>query len=459
MSFILKVTVFIIVFTRAYGVSPLDVVSSSLKHFPKVIESVQKLEEKKNLTKEARGAFDTKLKGEISSRMEGYYSGDAYKTSIEKPFPFLGSKIYGGRRQGFGEFPVYENHFETLNRGETFAGISVSLLRNSLIDMNRYNLRYRKEDEAQADLSLKMVKVNVQTMALKAYWTWLIKGQEFKVYKNILELAQVRAKQIARRIKSGDLAKIYQSENNQYIRKREAQVTQNQLEFQEATFYLSLFYRNSKGTPISLSQKNLPLLKEKQLKTIKTHQPVFDEALARNLNMQILDSREKQANLDMSLGKNEILPRIDVNLEWSRDQGIGPSQLSRDENKIMFNLEIPLQFRKGLGKRKAAKQKINQLKIRKQWTKERLLVKVKSLIVKLNALAKIYDLTLDQVKLAQRLSKAEYRKFSQGASDLILVNIREENLAEAQIKNLSSLLKYHFIDAEVQDIRVNLITQ
>ena len=47
----------------------------------------------------------------------------------------------------------------------------------------------------------------------------------------------------------------------------------------------------------------------------------------------------------------------------------------------------------------------------------------------------------------------------QGASDLILVNIREENLAEAQIRNLSSLLKYHFIDAEVKGIRVSLIIQ
>ena len=84
---------------------------------------------------------------------------------------------------------------------------------------------------------------------------------------------------------------------------------------------------------------------------------------------------------------------------------------------------------------------------------------VESFIIKLNTLSEIFTATKTQVKLADKLAKAERRKFTQGASDLILVNLREENFAEAKLKNLSTYLKYMFVDAEIKDLEVRFLSE
>jgi outer membrane protein TolC len=440
------------------AVTPEDVVRSSIKHFPQVIESIQELEQRRNEVDEARGAFDGKFKGEMDSRTTGYYNGDHYKASVEKPFPFFNSRIYGGQRQGFDSFPSYEGKYDTLSGGELFVGASVSLLRNSLIDFNRYNLRFRQQDQIQAEQRLNFMKMNVQTMALKSYWTWFVKGHELRVYKEILALALARGKQIKQRIKAGDLARIYETENNQYIRKREAQLKKSQMEFLEASYYLSLFYRNEEGKPRPiLTSKDLPKPMNERLATIPDYKPVYEAALRLNPELQILSSKAEQAELDIRMGRNELLPKVDVNFEWNQDQGVGASTLQQDENRILLNVEIPFQYRKGLGKMRAGKAKLAQVKTKEQFTKEKLKTSIQALVVKLNATSEIFSLTLDQVKLAETLAKAERRKFSQGASDLILVNIREESFAEAQVKNLSTLLKYEFVNSEVLGAQMNLL--
>ena len=442
----------------AYGLTAEDVTSSSMQHFPQIIEAVQRLEEAEQDTRAAEGAFDAKLKGETDSRTEGYYSGDAYKVSVEKPIPYFGSRIYGGKRQSYGTFPSYEGKQVTLDDGEFFAGASVSLLRNSLIDSNRYNIRLRRQDQLQANKRLRLMQINVQTMALKAYWTWLIKGRELEVYKNILNLANTRATQISKRIKAGDLARIYKVENDQYIRKRESQVIQSQIEFQQACFYLGLFYRDKQGRPQKLTTVDLPKFRQSKLAKIANTDAIYSRSLQENLDLQIMSSQMEQAELKIRMGRNEILPRVDVNFEWNQDQAPGPNPAVQNENRIMLNVEIPIEYNKGIGKKRAGEAKLNQLKTKSSWIKDKLSAEVRALVLKLNSFANMFELTTDQVTFADRLAKAERRKFSQGASDLILVNIREENMAQAQIKNLNTLLKYQFVDADIKNVKVQFVT-
>ncbi|MEO0336551.1 MAG: TolC family protein, partial [Pseudomonadota bacterium] len=438
----LIIAVFYLAPMSSWALTQEEVVSSSLKHFPQVIQSMQSLEQATQEARAARGAFDGKIKFDADARTEGYYDGDAYKATIEKPIPFFNSKIYGGKRQSYGDFPVYEGKSVTLDNGELFAGASVSLLRNAMIDENRYEIRNRDQLEIQAKEKLRMSQIEVQTAALKAYWTWFIKGQELRVFEDILGLAQKRARQIARRIKAGDLARIYETENNQYIRKREAQLNQSQIDFQKASYYLSLFYRDKDGRPIVMNKESVPMLKNKTLQPGINQSQVFDRALGENIDLKILDSQRQQAQLDVRLGTNEILPKVDVNFEWSQDQTATAQPVLQEENRIMLKLEVPFQYRKGLGKRNAGKAKLEQIKTKTQWVKEKLSVSVNTMVMQLAAMADIYRLTLDQVNLSKKLAKAERRKFSQGASDLILVNIREENMADAQIKNAVLLLAF-----------------
>ncbi len=440
-----------------FAITPEEVVASSLNHFPKVIQSIKQLEIEENKTMEKRGAFDGSIQGKMSARTEGYYEGDYYELKAEKPIPYFNTKIFGGKRQGFDDFPVYEAEYETLNEGELFAGFSVSLLRNSLIDMNRFNLYYQQENRTQAKIDVKDVKINVQTMALKAYWTWFVKGQQLSVHQGILKLAAERMGNFKKRVKLGDLPAIYLTENNQYLLARKAKVIETSLEFQKASFYLSLFYRNEKGVPKVPDLEDLPSLEKIDLSASGITNDLYKRAVENNLDLKKLRSQEKQAELEVRMGNNDLIPELDLSYEWRQDQGVGPERLRPEENKVLLSLEIPFQFRKGLGQKRAAKAKIEQIKTKKNWQIDQLNTKVASLKTEIEAYSSIYQTTKQQVEMADKLADAERRKFSQGASDLILVNIREINYAEAQVKNLMSLLKYEFASADLKKQLVEFI--
>lgn len=445
--------------STSFGLSPKEVVDSSLKNYPLVIQSILDLTIAQGELTSSKGAFDTKIIGEADSRTAGFYDGDYYKGKVEKNFGFSNLKLYGGLRQSFGIFPDYEGKMETLNEGEAFLGVSLSLLRDSLIDVNRFNLGQQKLALKQSEIELEKTKILVQTMALNAYWTWYVKGHELSVYKGILKLARDRAKQIKRRVKLGDLARIYATENNQYIRKREAQVIKGKLDFDKAGFYLALFYRDSEGKPIPVRKGLLPPLVKMKPDNISDFGSFFSKALSRSLELKNLDYDVERAKINLRLGKNLMLPKLDLNLEWNQDQGNGSSNmrsssLMGDENRITLSLQIPLENRKARGKLRVAKAKLDSLSSKRQLVTEKMKAEIQSLWNQLEAFRNIYGVTYDQISLARKLAKAEVRKFSQGASDLILVNLREENLAETQIKNLETLLKYRFIEADVRRLQV-----
>ncbi|MEM7646172.1 MAG: TolC family protein, partial [Pseudomonadota bacterium] len=171
------------------SLSPEVVVRSSQKHYPQVIQAVLEVESLENKTRAARGVFDAKIKGDVDSRTQGPFDGDLYKGQIVKPIPYFNTEIYAGFRQSYDEFPDYEGKSVTGDEGETFAGISISLLRNSLIDGNRGNVQKIQQDTVQAELALNQTKIEIQTLALRAYWYWYFSGHALRVYKNILELA------------------------------------------------------------------------------------------------------------------------------------------------------------------------------------------------------------------------------------------------------------------------------
>lgn len=448
---------FLISLNSLMALTPQEVVQSSLTHYPQVIESLLEKEQALQEERGYRGAFDATIKTDVDARTQGYYDGDAYKTQIEKSFPALNSKLYGGFRNSYGQFPVYEGKLETLTGGETFAGISLSLLRNSLIDIKRYKVRKQEQVVVQREEELRQIKMDVQSLSLQSYWNWVVRGNELRVYREILDLALKRNGQIKKRIKAGDLARIYQSENDQYIRKRQAQVKKSEILFRQAELTLSLFYRDAQGEMRLPPAQELPKMNGEALTAAVKTQNLYQRAIRANPKLKILQAKEKQADLDIAIGRNELLPRVDVNFEWNQDQGTGPSDLMQDENRIMLKFEVPIEYNRGLGQKRAGEAKKKQMQTRTRLVSDQLRAKVEALIYKLNNSADVYRLTIDQVQLAKKLAKAELRKFSQGASDLILVNIREEALGESQIQNLQALLKYHFAETEIRGLAMEFV--
>ena len=102
----------------SYALQPQEIVASSFKHAPQVLEALQKALEQENKVLESSGAFDAKIKSKANARTDGFYTGDIYRAQVEKDMPFANSSVYGGGRQSFGTFPSYEGKFETQDAGD-----------------------------------------------------------------------------------------------------------------------------------------------------------------------------------------------------------------------------------------------------------------------------------------------------------------------------------------------------
>jgi outer membrane protein TolC len=455
--------------SRADLLTEKAVLNSALKHHPLVIESLRTLDTENNLLKASRGAFDAKVKGEYDNYTQGFYDGERYKAKAIKPFPFLNTEIYGGYKQSFNDFPGYEGKFETLSDGEGFVGISLSLLRDSLIDLDRFRVRVAQQKVLQADAGLLQQRLFVQNLTQRAYWSWAIRKQELEVYKDLLKIANDRVQGLQKRIRAGDLAKIYAVENQKYIFQRQALLEKGRQDFALASFALSLFFRNDEGEPINIVPWNIPnvfdykdkLLSEK-IAAQTEQQRLLNMAMARNPELQIIASKITEKDAKRELGRNDLLPRLDLKTEWAQGQGEGCGtssceSLRGQEGRIMLNLEVPIEYNKGLGKMRAAKNEIQGLKAKLQFSKEKLRVKFKAMSQKIITTEKLIQLTKDQIELSERLAEAEQQKFKRGASDLILVNLREQDLAEVRFKNLEYILKWHYLNADLNLFTAQLL--
>lgn len=438
-------------------VSVKEVVESTFRHHPLILIQLKEFEQASQYTRQALGAFDLNLKSEAQGYTDGYYDGKAFSAFLEKPLYYMNSKAYGGYRNSDGEFPIYSQEQVTLDQGEAFAGVMVSLLRNRSIDQKRFKYILANQDLVQSELVLKQQFIELQTMAAEAYYKWLSHLERVRVYKELLSLAEDRIKNFNIRIKKGDLAKIYGTENEQYILKRKISLNKENLKLYEAALYLSLFYRDHQGVPIILRSDNLTRMKELNTQKIKTESELLNLVNEQDLMIKTVVSQIEQVEANRKMGVNELLPKLDLKYEVSQDRGNGDPNLDPLEQKAYLSIEVPIERRLGTGQVRAAKAKKAALIEKVKFKKEKNRIEVLTLLNNLSLLNKNFDLTKKEIELADKLRDSELIKFNKGASDFILVNLREENLAQSKIRNIKAYLDFNTNFIELQKMAVDFI--
>ncbi len=434
----------LISFTQAKDILSEDMVLiSSMKHYPKILEALKNVEAAKMSVQESLGGFDAKLKSKADYRDRGYYDGKSVDVVIEKPLPYMNSKVYLGHKRSDGDFPTYEQKRLTLDSGENRMGIAFSLWQDRDIDPVRLKLRINKLKLTNEEMKVLRSQVDVKQKATKAYWKWVAYGNIYSVLKDLLEIALEREKGLIKRIKQGDLAAIYKTENQKYILKRKTQVIEARQSFLDATLSLSLFLRDEKGNPLIASEKLLPSelpdekkISQEALNKAKKH------ALEINPDLITLDNKIKEQQLQESFGQNMLKPRVDLHLEVSNDRGDGSKSLKGQENRGFLKIEIPLERRKGRGIRNKARYMQQSLALKRRLLREQTEVQMQQTLYKLNAAVETIQNTKQEVEFAEILQKAEINKFKNGASDFFVVNIREEDTANAKVKNIKAHLDY-----------------
>jgi outer membrane protein TolC len=438
------------------ALSPDEVLESARLHYPRILAAMQEQQVSRARIQEKEGAFDATLEQDVSSRLSGFYDGQQIDTRLVKPIPDFNSRVYGGYRISDGDFPIYEDRLITNDNGEILIGAELSLLRNSLIDDRRAEVNLAQIKAEMADIDLLIMQMNVQLSALNRYWRWVAAGKELGVLHSILKLMEDRQDGLEKRYKRGDVAKIFLTENQQYITQRKAQIVEAERAFQDAAFQLSLFYRDSDGEQITPLPGSLPkafpspgeLAEEEALRTIIAQHPELQR-----LAQSVLETEQ-----ELALGENLLLPKADLAFEFSDDFGSGSTTRERAESVVKLKVSVPLERNLAKGKIRKAKADFKRLNHLAELREDELLTQLANIMVEIKARKKSIKLIEDEIRFAKTMEKAERKRFRAGGSDFFLINVRETALANARIKHVQANTQYQLARAKLDALTLNMGT-
>lgn len=437
---ILIILIFIV--PLSYGISEEDVTKSILQHFPLIEETALKYEASKEELSSARGSFDHKLVFKSRNKIEDKYDNQYFEAYLQRQTPYYGLGLVAGHRQGVGTFAPYDGKYATSGAGEIFAGLTFPLLRGFLTDEARLNLELSQIEKSIRSAELELKKNLYVHKGLSLYYKWLYTNKKLKIRGEVLKLAEDRQSMLQKKFEAGDIERLKLTDNQRSITKRRDELAKTQLEWQETKTQLELYYRDSNGLPVVLGSEVLP---EEKINSIPV---LISEAVLPQLKILEQELNFKKAERDFY--KQSKLPGLNVELlgakELSSNEPYDPNRL-----EVAVKFDFPLENRKGKGKTVATEYKYQALLKQRDYTLQSIRQQLNFLTEALKTSKLRWEITTDEFKMTSTLADAERKRWRQGASDLYIVGLREQDMAEADIKRWSSWYEFHqyILDAKL----------
>lgn len=405
----------------------------------------------------AEGGFDVSWKTRGTVTPIGYYDSVRVESVVEKPTSLWGASTFVGWKLGRGHIPIYDGRQETLEYGEVRAGVNVPLWRNGPIDRRRASLARAELGNDVAGLSVVEQRIQFRRAAAHRYWAWVAAGRRLVIARELLKNVEGRDAGLGTRVDRGDLPRVERTDNARAIEQRKAQVAVSQRGLEQAAIELGLYLRDGEGRPSSPQparmQRSFP-------------EPPPDHATARGDDFSLalvqrpearrfkLQLRQNQIELDWA--SNQLVPGIDLQLAGSQDLG-RPLAARPDLSKPVFDvtilLDIPIQTRFMQGKADAASAMVTRFGHLHDFARDRIEADVSDAHSAIRGARERIEAARREVKLALELENAERTRFEQGDSHLLIVNIREQQTAEAELREVDAFLDYHRAAADLKAAR------
>ncbi|MFM6925242.1 MAG: TolC family protein [Ferruginibacter sp.] len=400
-----------------------------------------------------RGAFDPVISGGGNDKtFDGltYYRSNTAQLSIPTWYGIeiqSGIEYLGGNRINPEETP-----------GKTsFAGISIPLAKNLLMDKRRAALQQARIMKQASDAERKIMLNDLLLDASEAYWQWVQAYLNFKTYEEVIRVNRQRYNLVKAAYRNGDRPAIDTTEALTQLQQFEYQQNEALLIWQNAAVQLSGYLWKADNEPYVLPEQVFP--KEKmqdlyQAVVFPEQEQVIEEAKKNHPELSIYSFKLNALVVERRLKFQELLPKIDFKYnQLGKGYNIASTatKMLFDNNyKYGINISIPLRFSSGRGEYKMAKLKITETQLQQNQKQTDIINKVR----------KYYNQMVNyqlQVTLLQRtyagtlqLQKGEETRFFNGESSLFLVNSRENKTQETMLKLVEATVKLHKTSAGLQ---------
>lgn len=408
------------------------------KYHPVSLQANLSLDSAKANLLAVRGAFDPAL---AVYNEQKTFDGKNYffYTNPELKIPtWYGVEIKTGLENN-GGFRLDE---EATAGRSSYAGISVPLLKNLVLDKRRASLQQAKILIQQTEADRRNAYNNLLLEATKAYWDWVREYQVFTIAKNAVDVNKQRYQLVKRSYAGGDRAAIDTVEALTQLQTFMFLESEAYMRWRDAGFELSTFLWLDKQQPYRLPDNIIPDSAWNVADLSSYSIPSLEENIASTLTnhpkLQSLGFKLNILEVERKLKFQSLLPKLNVNYNFL-SKGYEPwknvgSTLFQNNYKFGVEFGVPLFQRQARGELKTAKLKIDQTSLQQKLTAFELENKLRTYHNQAVAFRSQIAIYGEMYRNYQKLLTVEELKFSIGESSLFIVNSRELKAIEAQQK-------------------------
>lgn len=424
------------------GPSLQEVLALVNRHFPLLAAAERDRAVAQGDLMAAQGGFDPLWRTRAAWIPVGYYQTRRLDTVLTQPTSLWGTSFFAGYRFGQGSFAVYDGKAATLTGGEVRAGVAVPLLRDGPIDARRAALGSAQLGPRLAEQGVEAQRIEVTRAVGLRYWTWVESGKALQIAQQMLRLAEERDEALAERVQRGDLASIERDENLRSILSRRSAVVQFERALQGARFELEYYLRGLPGSAILPAGNRVPDFPEPTPPTARNLDEEAAAAAARRPDVARLLTQREQLRFERQMAENQARPALDFQATASKDVGLGAGSLRPFDVELALTLDVPLLARVARGKAESAAAKQAKIDFQVAALRNRILADLRDAAVAETAARERLDLARRELALARRLAAAEREAFKLGQSTALLVNLREQAVGDAALRELTALADF-----------------
>jgi outer membrane protein TolC len=383
----------------------------------------------------AKGGFDPKIAGTLNQK---YFDGKQYYSvgdyGIKYP-TWYGLTVKTGVESNRGTY--LDPQAKTPSGGLFYGGIGANLGQGMLIDQRRADLWSAKINlqSSEEERRLQVNKLLYETGY--AYWDWFLAFHAREILQDAYDVALERFIAVQQTAILGDRAFIDTVEAGLQVQQRLSLLRDAEANYKEKCNAQSTYLWSEQQEPLVLSETTQPTSQNDWIASAEIPFQT-DSLLNQHPYLKITSFKVDMLEIDRKLKADRLKPVVQLNYNILNEPvNYNPfSDLDITDYKWGFSIEMPLFLRKERGEFKLANLKIEETQLNLVQLKAQLNLKINNARIDLaNSIAQL-EIYQRSVTDSKALLDAERNMFENGESSLFLINMRELNYIQSQLKYL-----------------------
>lgn len=411
------------------------------KYHPLVKQANLLLDEGDVKLLKARGSFDPKIEADYSTKN---YKSTEYYSNFSSAFKiptWYGLELNAKFEDNSG---IYLNPQNTVpENGLYSAGVSLNVTDGIFMSDRMASLKQAKIYRDQSRLKRQLQVTEILYKASMAYFEWFTAYQQYNLYLNFLENAEIRYKGVANEYRVGDKPAIDTLEAGLTIQNRKMDLQQSKLELENSKLNLSNYIWTEGNIPLELTNAIVPdsNVTEEVLEALNIEEAIFNIDLEEHPKVRSLAYEVDMRVLEKRLRANKLLPNIDLEYNFLNSRLDDLNTFNNRDYKMGIKFSLPLFLRKERGDLQLAKLDLENAELDLVSTRLKIENNLKTLQNQIVGLREQNEMMDQLVKDYIILVNAEERKFELGESSLFLINSRETKLISVKLKEIEMTQK------------------